>query len=70
MVKRSWFAYAKYPNLSEFIFGTVFADSEEHARIEIGKSLAAHVPPGFEILAVIPGAIHVVDGDFWEEGAG
>lgn len=62
MTTRTWIARARYPGLEEFIAGTVFTDrqaSEETARPLLHEYMLTFLPAGFEILAVMPGAVVV-----------
>lgn len=60
-ITRTWFAECAYNLHHRFYFGTVTADSEEHARQNLltkWGEISPHSPPDF--LAVIPGQIIVV----------
>lgn len=62
MTERTWIARARYPGLDDFIVGTVFTAreaSEETARALLLEYILTILPPGFEILAVMPGAVMV-----------
>lgn len=54
---RSWCARCQFPGHGEFLFGSVPADSDEHARRELETAWNSICPYPVEILAVVPGVL-------------
>lgn len=60
-VNRSWVGRARFPARPEFLFGTVWADSEMHALELLKAEWLTICPYEVEWLAVLPGALVFVD---------
>jgi len=56
-MKRNWVAKCQYPGLNEFLFGTVFAESELEAERALIVLLNETVPVMPKMLAILPGAV-------------
>lgn len=57
VVNRSWCAKCRFPERAEFLFGTVWADSEMHALELLQQAWHRLCPYPVEWLYVLPGAI-------------
>lgn len=61
-VNKSWIAHCKYPDLNEFVFGTIFTnqtEGEETARQKIIILLDEIFPIRPNIISIIQGAIYI-----------
>ena len=56
-VKRSWCAKCRFTDRPEFLFGTVWADSEMHALCLLQEAWLSMCPHDVEWISVLPGTI-------------
>ena len=54
---RSWCAKCRFPDRPEFLFGTVWADSEMHALDLLQQAWLRLCPHPVEWISVLPGAL-------------
>ena len=69
VVKRSWCAKCRFPDRPEFMFGTVWADSEMHALELLQQAWHKLSPYPVEWISVLPGALVFVNEEDAEHGS-
>ena len=61
--RRPWFCSIQYPDLKPIYFGTVWAnlnDGHERIRQLLEAAALESLPPGFNIIEMVPGQIIIV----------